>query len=210
MGTQAQQTIYGSWGVDGGLLTPSFTTGYANKTYTELDCLSFTNYLTYMTYAIAPRGIFQQASNPTITLRVGHNGNSDIEKKVFWYDVDNVVQSVVIDSIPDASFTQAYIQHVYRIELYDYQQQTGSDSKSRATFQWKILEDGVVIEESHDGTTQLNSVFASQPPSKDVSDNWCNTPVVAISSDGYNLFGVSQVEFDDFKISVNGDESCIP
>ena len=153
---------------------------------------------------------FQQASNPTITLRVGHNGNFDIEKKVIWYDVDDVVQSVVIDSIPTASFTQAYIQHVYRIELYDYQQQTGSDSKSRSTFQWKILEDGVVIEESHDGTTQLNSRFASEPPNKDVSDNWCNTPVVAIASSGYNLFGVDQVEFDDFKISVNGDESCIP
>ena len=212
LGLVPADKVTASWGVDGGLLAPSFTTGYANRTYTEMELKSFTNYLVYTAIQFTPRGavIGGLSVNPNLGVFVGHDGSFDIAKKAFWYDVDNVKSEVTIDSIPEGDFTQAYIQHVYRVEMYDYAQQTGSDSVSRATFQWKILEDGVVVAESHDGTTQLESRFASAPPDRETGDNWCATPTVTIVSEGYNFFSNNQVEFDNFKIVTNFDETCIP
>ena len=159
-----------------------------------------------VTLGIHPRGAVSGLDKQFITFGVGWVNSTTHKKEMTYTDVDRADQTVTTFTASAAS--TSYYQHTYTLEIYDYLQQTGSDSVSRATWQWKLKEDGTTIFESHDGTSQIESRFAAAPTDND-ADSWCQEPRVRITHSGFDFFSNS-MEFDNLKLSVNGDDSCVP
>ena len=154
---------------------------------------------------IHPRGNVFGVNQEFISFSTGYKSSSLHAKTIGFTDVDNVRQTVETTSATPS--TVAYYQHTYTLEIYDYLQQTGSDSVSRATWQWKLKEDGTTLFESHDGTSQIEPRFAAAPPSVS-SGGWCSDPKIRITHNGFGSFSNS-MEFDNLKLTVNGDDSCV-
>lgn len=201
-GTSGNAELYFKMGVAGGHTSPEFQTGYANRTSMEFDVKDVSDLTASYSLGFYPDGVIVGTTFSRLIFSTGYVTTNKYSKRMNWTDVDNNLQSAEI--VTNSAVTKAYYQHVYRVEFYDYLQQTGSDAVSRATFQWKVLEDGVPILESHDGTSQVYSRFGA------VSDGWCSEPRGRITVSGFIFFGSNYVDFDDLKLNVNADESCIP
>jgi len=197
--------LYAYWGVSGGATSPDFLTGYSNRTSLEMEIVDVGSVTDLVSLNIHPRGVISGLDRQFISFETGYQNSSSHRKRVKWSDVDNTLHQTTT-TFSAASSTSFY-QHTYTIELYDYVQQTGSDSVSRATWQWKVKEDGIAIFESHDGTNQIESRFASAAPAGYTGTTWCDTPMVRIAHSGFGFFS-NDMEFDNLKLSVNGDTSC--
>ncbi len=201
-GSANNAELYFNMGVAGGVTSPEFQTGYANRTSMEFDVKDVSDLTASYGLGFHPEGVIAGTAFSRLIFQTGYVTTNTYRKRMTWTDVDNTVQTA--DIVTNSAVTKAYYQHVYRVEFYDYLQQTGSDSVSRATFQWKVLEDGVTILESHDGASQVYSRFGA------VSGGWCSEPRGRISVSGFISFGADYVDFDDLKLNVNADESCVP
>ena len=181
-------------------------TGYSNRTSLEIDIVDVDSVTDSLGITILPRGLPFGLDKQFIAFAVQYVNTGNYRKRLSYTDVDNV--ELQVDIPFSGTVTKAYYLHTYTLEIYDYLQQTGSDSVSRATWQWKVKEDGNTLMESHDGTTQLHARFAAAPPTV-VETSWCTKPLIRVFHSGFNFFANS-MEFDNLKLNVNGDESCSP
>lgn len=205
-GTSSSASLMAKWGVGGDWDSPAFDTAYADRTsisYTIKDVRDLTQTTSIGYY---PEGQISGVDFPFLKFQLGYVNTNTYRKRASYTDVDNNTQNV--DIVLNSSVTKSYYQHTYAVEIYDYQQQIGSDSKSRSTFEWKIIEDGSVLLESHDGTSRNYSRFGAAMPDEEAYD-WCSRPRARIAIAGFAGFGTSNfVDFDDLKLSVNGDTAC--
>lgn len=182
-------------------------TGYSNRTSLEIDIVDVNSITDSLGIAIQPRGIPSGLDKEFIAFSVQYISTGNYRKRLSYTDVDGV--ELQVDIPFSGTVTKAYYLHTYTLEIYDYLQQTGSDSVSRATWQWKVKEDGSTLMESHNGTSQLHARFAAAPPPVGVGTSWCTNPVIRVTHQGFS-FPSTSMEFDNLKLNVNGDESCSP
>ena len=206
-GMPRDSPLYFKWGVGGTSFSPAFT---ASTSYMEFDLVDSVDIYQYVVFGMSQHPFATIGNVSYIQLQVGNSGFGDLDKRLSWYDVDNTLHSITFDAIPEGSTTTAYYQHTYRIELYDYLQQIGSDSVSRATFQWKLIEDGTLIYESYDGTTQLQDRLGLTAPTGSGDTRWCTMPRGYVNQYGYNFFAPNYIEIDNLNVSINGNISCVP
>ena len=208
-GTSSNAELWFKLGVSGGNDSPDFETAYADKTVLEVEVKDVESTNHKVSLGFLPEGDIAGVDYPRIFISTGYVNSTTHRKRVRWTDVDNSVQTADLTFSSPANTD--YYKHTYAIELYDYQQQTGSDSVSRATFEWKIVESGSVLFESHDGTSRLYSRFGAALPT-DVAYDWCSSPRGRLTVSGFNhiSFGTNIAYFDNLSVNVNGDDSCVP
>ena len=193
--------VYRDWGVSGPPSAPDFELGYSKKTYGQVE---------FINVGSGDLDVFITLSSEGGSIATGfhiYKGQTTTSTIDFVYDywtTTSNTKTINIDSlVADADLFKSY-----RMEVYDGR--VNPNNSVRWDFEWKAVIDGTIVLESMTGAVRnypalswgLSSVFLPF---------WCDRPALNIYHQGVPIgYSTPTTTWDNLKISVNGDETCIP
>ena len=206
-----QSVLYWEWGIAGKYDAPAFTVGGSDNIQTEVEVISMADYSSSFSLGIRSRN---SGTNSSIGIGVTNYG-FNISKTFSYYDNTGNLQGATWDTIdardyPGRIIPASYYNGVWQIKLYDYAQAVGNLGKSRATFDFDAIRDGVTLYTSSAGAYPRVALEADVDPIDPLYRSWCVDPRGSLRSANYESFPDPpiDVEFDNLKMSVEGDTSC--
>lgn len=196
--TNARYGIGRHWGVNGTQTTPSFLSGYANKSYVEADLINIGSGNALSMFFGITANAFPPRFRNNINLKETATG---WQTRFLFRRSDTLgIQDVLIST----TTTISNLYKTYRLEFYDGGLDVGSYG-----FDWKVKIDGTVVLESNNGVSQIYSRLSLQPNTLD--NAWCNSPVFQFFTDlESSLATIRPTTWDNLAIVINNNTSCLP
>lgn len=193
--------VYRDWGVSGSPRNPNFELGYSKKTYGEIE---------FINVGSGDLDLFITLSSEGGPISTGfhiYKSQTTTSRIDFVYDywtTTSLTKTINIDS----SIADADLYKTYRIEVYDGR--INSNNDVRWDFEWKAVIDGTVVLESMTSGVR-NYPALSWGLASNVPAFWCDRPGFSIYHRAVPVgYSTPTTTWDNLKISVNGNETCLP
>ena len=191
--------VYRRWGVSGPRNSPDFETAYSKKTYGEIELINVGSgdLNVYIDLLELKDDFF------TLGIHIYKN-QSTTSTRDFRYQGTSTTQTVNIDS----SVADVDLYGTYRIEVYDAL--ANPLNQEYWNFEWKVLFAGSVVAESITGAVR-NHQRLTWGAVRSGAFFWCDNPSFRVHhTDVPSGYYTAATTWDNLKISVNGDETCLP
>ncbi len=206
-GTNNDYGITRNWGVDGGVLTPDFPSGYANKSLFKVDLVNVGSGDLNIYFGIPYTTDSTSPLQNCFRIYKGGGSTSSID---FEFREASGIGGALLRRVVSLSTSVAdsALYTTYELQFYD-----GAIKGSPWTsfeWEWKVLIGGTVVAESMTGTNRnhgkMSIAYNTINPTF-----WCDQPKVSIYHPAALPPGiVPATTWDNLAIAINGNDSCLP